>query len=114
MRKTTTARRPDLILEYTNEKKIWIVDMACPNEKNITSKYNEKLQKYQQLAFEIRERRPGFWVYILPVVIGCLGGGMERCKDQVSKIILDKKCVNQVCEEMLKTVLLYQNEGTLM
>ena len=29
--------------------------MACPNENNVDAKHEEKLQKYQQLAFEIRE-----------------------------------------------------------
>ena len=30
LRKTTTANRPDLILEEKREKRIWICDMACP------------------------------------------------------------------------------------
>ena len=33
MRKTTSARRPDVMIENDEEKKLWIVDMACPNEK---------------------------------------------------------------------------------
>ena len=35
LRKTTTARRPDLILEDKEKKKIWICDMACPQQRNI-------------------------------------------------------------------------------
>ena len=34
MRKTTSARRPDVMIENDEEKKLWIVDMACPYEKN--------------------------------------------------------------------------------
>ena len=30
LRKTTTARRPDLTLENKPKKKIWICKMACP------------------------------------------------------------------------------------
>ena len=56
MRKTCTARRPDLILEDKEKKNIYIVDMACPQESNIQKKRTEKLQKYQQLAFETREK----------------------------------------------------------
>ena len=70
MRKTT-ARRPDLTLEDAEECIIW----------NIAEKRREKLQKYQQLAFEIRERRVGFMVEIVPLVIGCLGGGMEKLEE---------------------------------
>ena len=38
MRKTTTARRPELTLEDIEEGNIWIVDMACPAEANIVEK----------------------------------------------------------------------------
>ena len=53
MRKTVSARRPDVMIENDEEKKLWIMDVACPNEKNIDEKHHEKLTKYQQLAFKI-------------------------------------------------------------
>ena len=56
--------------------------MACPAQANIANKRREKLQKYQQLAFEIRERRVGFMVEIVTLLIGCLGGGMEKLKNR--------------------------------
>ena len=34
-------RRPDLKIEDDDEKKLWIVDMTCPNEKNIGEKHRE-------------------------------------------------------------------------
>ena len=52
--------------------------MVCPNEKNIGEKHREKLTKYQQLAFEMREKRPEYRVEIVPIVTGCLGGGMKQ------------------------------------
>lgn len=112
LRKTTTARRPDVTIEMREEKKIWLIDMACPSEYNVEEKHQEKLQKYQQLAFEIRERRPGYEVKILPVVIGCLGGGMERATRQVHQVITEEKQWNIVCNEMLKTVL-FESESIL-
>ena len=41
MRMSCTARRPDLTLEDRIEKKIMIIDMACPNESN-KEKKNKK------------------------------------------------------------------------
>ena len=79
--------------------------MACPMEKNIEEKRKEKLEKYQQLAFEIRERRPGFRVEIVPVIIGCLGGGMTDLEKQVGKLI-DEEKVEEICRTMQTTVLL--------
>ena len=51
--KTTNARRPDLILELKTDKKIWICDMACPQQNNIGAKRTDKLTKYRQLTFQI-------------------------------------------------------------
>ena len=59
LHKTTTARRSDLILEDKEKKKIWICDMACPQQRNIQAKRLDKLTKYRQLAYETRERRLG-------------------------------------------------------
>ena len=86
--------------------------MSCPNEGNVDAKHMEKLEKYQQLAFEIRERRPGYKVIVIPIVIGCLGGGMRRATSQVGKIIMDVKRTKQVANEMLRTVL-YESESTI-
>ena len=76
LRKSEAARRPSLILETKYEKKIWICDMAYPMQKNIDTKWRDNLMQCWQLAFETRERRPGYTVIIVPVIIGALGGGM--------------------------------------
>ena len=46
LRKTMTARRPDLILEEKGEKCIWICVMAFPQQHNLETKRVEKLTKY--------------------------------------------------------------------
>ena len=53
MRKMTKARRPNLILENELEKKIWVI------EKIVEETRYENCHKYQQLLFEMRERRRG-------------------------------------------------------
>ena len=63
--KTTTARKPDLILELKTDKKIWICDMVCPQQNNIGAKRTEKLTKYRQLAFETREQNKSLKRYFL-------------------------------------------------
>ena len=50
LRKRTTARRPDLILEEKEKKNIWISDMACPQENNIEKKRIEKKANKLQTA----------------------------------------------------------------
>ena len=62
--------------------------------------------KYQQLAFEVRERRQGYRVEILPIVIGCLGGGMKQVQEQVKKIMQNENTMKKTCNEMLKKILI--------
>ena len=58
--------------------------MACPQQQNIATKRLRKLTKYRQLAFETRERRTGYNVMVVPLIIGALGGGMRQiAKDLV-------------------------------
>jgi hypothetical protein len=112
LRKESRSRRPDATLECKNTKSIKILDMACPNEKNRKEKHREKLQKYQQLCFETREKRPGYKVEMIPLVVGCLGGGITDLEKQVQKIIVDEQRVKYVCREMQKTVL-FESETIL-
>ena len=59
IRQTRAARRPDLILEVKENKKMLLCDMVCTQEGNIEMKVKEKMDKYQQLAFETTEKRMG-------------------------------------------------------
>ena len=107
MRTNCTARRPDLILEDEEKKTILLVAMACPNEANRQVKREEKIKKYEQLCFELRERREGYTVKVIPIVIGCLGGDMKEFKTDMQKIFeyKNKKELYTTMREMQKTVL---------
>ena len=43
---------------------------------------------------------------ILPIIIGCFGGGMKKLEEQVAKIMKGKKDVEGVCQNIQKTVLM--------
>ena len=57
--------------------------MACPNEYIKIAKRDEKIAKYNRLCFELRERREGYTVKVIPAIIGCLGGGMKELKESI-------------------------------
>ena len=107
MRMNCTARRPDPTLEDEEKKTILLVDMACPNEANRQVKLEEKIKKYEQLCFELRERREGYMVKVISIVIGCLGGGMKELKTDMQKIFEyeNRKELYTTMREMQKTVL---------
>ena len=91
MRTNCTTSRPDPTLEDTENKVVILIDMACPNEMNKEEKRTEKIRKYQQLCYEIRERREGYIVKMIPSVIGCLGGGMKQLKSHFKELFNDEK-----------------------
>ena len=51
-------------------KKHWVKEEAA--------KKTEKLTKYRELAFETRERRPGYEIYVAPVIVNALGSGVKE------------------------------------
>ena len=105
MRTTCTSRRPDLTLEDNEKNEIYIVDMACPSENNKVNKRLEKIQKYQQLCFELRERRSSYKIHFIPAVIGCLGGGVGQLEEDLCQLIQDSNERSRIVSEMQKTVL---------
>ena len=80
--------------------------MACPQQNNIGAKRAEKFTKYKQLAFETRERHPGYEIYVVPVVVGALGGGIKALKVDLKKIFNNKELLKEVVAVMQKTVLM--------
>ena len=75
------------------------------NKNNIGAKRTEKLMKYRQLAFETRERRPVYEIYVVPVVVGALGGGIKALKVDLKKIFDNNKLLEGVVAVMQKAVL---------
>ena len=108
MRQSSTARRPDLTLEdkeNKKNKKILLCGMTCPQEGN-KMKVKEKMDKYRHLAFEIRKKRMGYKVEIVPLVVGCLGGGIGRLLKNIFRIIGDQIKSERIVKEMQKIVLM--------
>ena len=66
------ANRPDVVVRDKKNKKVWILDVACPSDVNVVRKESEKINKYCGLKAELGK----MWradVVIIPVVIGSLG-----------------------------------------
>ena len=98
----------DFTLEDTSKKTILLIDMAYPNENNKIAKRDEKIGKYNRLCFELRERRDGYTVKVVPTIIGCLGGGMKELKESIRQIFEYENNDEEpewISREMQKTVL---------
>ena len=47
------ARRPDLIIIEKERRQCWIIHIAVPGDKCVSEKEKEKVNKYQDLKYEI-------------------------------------------------------------
>ena len=81
--------------------------MICPIESNKDTKRMNKITRYRQLCFELRERRDGFTVNVIPTIIRCLGGGIKELKESLKRIFENdnEKELKSLAREMQKTVL---------
>ena len=75
-------------------------------QQNIDTKRRDKLTRYRQLAFEMRERRPGYTVTFVPVMTGTLGSGMKKTTDELTKLLTKQEIVVKTAAEMQKTILM--------
>ena len=68
------------------------------------------MAKYRQLAFELRERRPGYNIMIVPIVIRALGGGIKELLRDVERVFREhsepERLAGITVAEMQKTILM--------
>lgn len=70
--KEIQARRPDVVVHDKQNRRVTIIDVACPIDTNITKKETEKIMKYQDLKIEI-EKMWNVRGKVIPIVVGALG-----------------------------------------
>ena len=86
--------------------------MACSQQHNLETKRAKQLTKYRQLAFEMRERRSGYMITVIPVMFGALGGGIKKTTSELSRLITKRDVVLRTVSEMQKTILM-DNESII-
>ena len=106
LRKRTTPKIPNLTLEDKEKKILCIFGTVCPQENNIVTKQDEKQTEYRQLTFELRKRRAEYKIYVIPVVIGALGGGIKEAIHEVNKIFKKDDLCKRIVGETQRTILM--------
>ena len=84
--KVLKHNRPDITLMHKDTQKWTLIDIAVPADQNIIQTEEEKVEKYQELAFEIRRIHGASKVTVIPIVIGALGGISKRSKAWLGKL----------------------------
>ena len=84
--KVLKHNQPDITQVHKDTKKWILVDIAVPADQNITRTEEEKVEKYQELAFEIRRVCGASKVIIIPIVIDALGSISKGAKTWFGKL----------------------------
>ena len=73
---------------------------------NKTTLRAEKTTKYRQIAFETRERPPGDREYIVPVLVGALGGGIKALRFDLKNFFENNGLLEEIIAIMQRAVLM--------
>ncbi|XP_063584642.1 uncharacterized protein LOC134762202 [Penaeus indicus] len=78
--KKLNHNRPDITLLRKDTQRWTLVDIAVPADQNIIKTEEEKMAKYQELAFEIKRIHRASKVTVIPIMIGALGTIAKNAK----------------------------------
>ena len=95
------CRKPDIVVVEKEEKKCIIIDIAIPGDNRVGAKEKEKIEKYDNLKWEVKKMWSMKKVEIVPVVIGALGAVSKNFELYIEKLGIQIKT-----EHLQKTALL--------
>ena len=78
--------RPDITLVRKDTQEWTLMDIAVPADQNIISTEEKKVDRYQDLAFEIKRIHRASKVTVIPIVIGKLGTVSRNTKSWHGKL----------------------------
>ena len=109
---TTEARapdegnRPDLQIIDQEDKRIDILEMACPSWRNRAETSERKTRKYQTVRDEMRERYQGYDVNQTNIIVDILGGYDRDLTEKLGSLI-GNEAARTALLAMQKTILIH-------
>ena len=80
--------RPDITLLQRGTKEWTLIDIAVPVDQHIIETEEEKVERYQDQAFEIKRIHRASEVTVIPIMIGALGTISKNAKTYYKQIDL--------------------------
>ena len=91
------------MVEDRLSKSIYIFEMSVPTDSNINGRWQEKFQKYQKLAADMRKQFRGYRIKVVLMIIGALGT-VDTLWEDLRGIPKLSKDVVEVMRVMQRTV----------
>ena len=103
--------KPDIVVHNKSKREYIIIDIAYPFDTRIVEKEGGKVEKYQDLKYEIKRIWKCKKVTIVPIVIGALGtlsknfcNWMDKIEAREKTDLLQKVCLLGTAKIIRKTV----------
>ena len=81
--------RPDILVLDKDQRICKIIDVACPFDTRIIEKEREKVDRYQDLKWELKRIWQCNDVQVVPIIIGALGTVSKSLKKWLERISLN-------------------------
>lgn len=94
--RTVDYNRPDLILIDKDSKKATIVDIGCPLTSNLQKTEIEKVNKYQNLAIELKHTWQLEEVKVVPIIISVTGIVSKSFSKHIEQLSLPKILLREI------------------
>ena len=82
--------RPDITLIDKEINELALMDQAIPFHQNVLSTEDEKIERYQDLTFEIKRENNNAKADVIPVVLGALGSHSKNVETWIEKLVTPK------------------------
>lgn len=93
--------KPDVVVLDKERKEGIIIDFAVPQDENLRKTYSEKVAKYEDLAFEIKEIYRLTSVTILPIIVSVNGLVEKHLPDIMKRLELSPKLIGKAQREVI-------------
>ena len=99
--------RPDgkIMFKNGNETNIFLIEMTVPWTDNRNEKYKFKQNKYNDIIQNLKLENPGSIVDQITLVVDVFGGYGADLRENIKKVITDRKTQDSVMKNMQKSVL---------
>ena len=98
--KVISHNKPDILVFDKQSRDLMIIDVTCPFDTRIQEKEREKIERYQDLKWELIRIWRCKTAKVVPVVIGALGtftkgleGWLKKISPSIQILTLQKACL---------------------
>lgn len=93
--------RPDITLFDTSEETCLLLDITVPADDNVSKAYTEKITKYTDLAFQLRELYNLKAISILPLIISVNGLVEKHLPENTERLCLEKNIISTAQKQVI-------------